>query len=193
MAKKKQAPRPRVWEHQDQIELLAYLDFTLEHKLDFKSTVGSHLATVTGKHFNERQISGKLKRAWFNHGRSDGNAGSDQDLLSEGSSFLVGWTESDHEELRQALARLQPPASRSRSVTRQSSAASPLSEHATPEFDDCEYTQVAERERTKVSYEVCRCSSFSSSPSFSCFLLLFFLSSRISSAWMGEGWRSNHV
>lgn len=172
MPKKKHAARPRVWEHQDQIELLAYLDFTLEHKLDFRSTVSSHLATVTGKQFNERQVFGKLKREWFNCGRYGGKVGSYQDLLSEGSSFLEGWTESNHEEVLQALRRLQPPARRyrlrstplatiatsrtlSRSATRNSSDTSPLSEHATPEFEDLEYIRGAEGERKAVTYKVC--------------------------------------
>lgn len=153
MPKNKRAARPRVWEYQDEIELLAYLDFTLEHKLDFTSTVSSHLATVTGKQFSEKQVFGKLKRAWSKCGRNGGEVRSDQDLLSEGSSFLVEWTESDHEEVLQALRRLQPPPRRyrlrstpratiatsralSRSATRQSSDTSPLSEHGTPEFND---------------------------------------------------------
>ncbi|KAB5583301.1 hypothetical protein GE09DRAFT_296074 [Coniochaeta sp. 2T2.1] len=184
MPKKKRAARPRVWVHQDQIELLAYLDFTLEHKLDFRSTVSSHLATVTGKQFNERQVFGKLNRIWSKCWRFGGEVGSYQDLLSEGSSVLEGWTERYHEEVLQALRRLQPPARRyrlrstpratiatsrmlSRSATRQNSdTSSPLSEHATPEFDDFEYIQGAEGGTKAATYEVGVASSpLSSAPS----------------------------
>ena len=114
MSKKKRAARPRVWEYQDEIELLAYLDFTLEHKLDFKRTVSSHLSTVTGKQFSEKQVFGKLEREWSEWGRLGDKTGSVQDLLSEGSSFLEGYTESDHQEILQAFRRLQPPAHRYR-------------------------------------------------------------------------------
>lgn len=172
MPKKKRAPRPRVWGYQDKIELLAYLDFTLEHKLDFRSTVIRHLASVTGKQFNDRQVFDKLHREWEYCGRHGGKFGSDQDLLSEGSSFLVEWTDGDHEEVKEALQRLQPPASRyrfrstplattatsrtlSRSVTRQTSDTSSLSELATPEFEDLEYAQGDEEKRTEVAYKVC--------------------------------------
>jgi hypothetical protein len=154
----------------------------LEHKLDFKSTVTSHLATVTGKQFNEGQVFDKLKREWDIYGRHGGKLDSVQDLLDEGSSFLEGWTASDHEQVLQALRRIQPPARRyrlrstplatiatsrtlSRSATRQSSETSPLSEHQTPEFEGFEYIQGAEGERKAVQVGSAASSPLSSAPS----------------------------
>lgn len=152
--KRHRSPRKRIWERGDGIELLAYLDYCLEHGIDFESTKISHLKAVTGKDFSEEQVSGKLRREWKGYGRQGPNTV--QDLLSEGSPFLVGYIDIDREDIREAISRIEPPASRyrlrsassallSRRRTppkpRQPSETPTLSTHATSEFRDLDDVQ----------------------------------------------------
>lgn len=161
-------PQRRVWEPNDVTELLAYLDYCLERGIDFESTVIGHMRNVTGKDFSQKQISRKLKSEWDQWGRE--GLGTVQDLLSEGSTFLVGYTEDDREDIREAISRLGPPAdryrfkstssvstSRSRTMSkpRQLSGRSTLSLHATPEFEDLNDVQAGPGEERVVDENVC--------------------------------------
>lgn len=168
-SKKDHRPPPRrVWEENDVTELVAYLDYCLERGIDFESTVIGHMRNATGKDFSAKQISRRLNIECTKWGRE--GLGTVQDLLSEGSTFLVGYTEDDREDIREAISRMEPPAdpyrlrstssvstSRSRTMSkpRQLSGRSTLSLHATPEFEDLNDVQAGPGEERVVDDNVC--------------------------------------
>jgi len=137
-----------LWAYDDVIQLLAFLDFCLAHRLDFESLVESHLGKVTGKAFSKTKIYAKLTREWTNYGHDESTAV--DDLLREGSSVLAAYTVEEHENIQEVASHIEPPqgaryrlrdassalTSRSRTLSkpRQLSETSSLSIHATPEF-----------------------------------------------------------
>lgn len=72
--------------------------------MDFERTIIKHLKTTTGKDFSESQVSDKLARECKNYGRE--GSGTVEDLRSEGSIFLDGYTEDDRENIREAISRI---------------------------------------------------------------------------------------
>lgn len=141
-----------LWDDEDIIQLLAFLDFCLTHRLDFESLVESHLVKVTGKAFSKTNIDRKLKREWTKCGHDKSTTF--RDLLREGSSVLAYYKVEEHENIREVASRIEPPqgaryrlrnassalTSRSRTLSkpRQPSETSSLSIHATPEFASLE-------------------------------------------------------
>jgi hypothetical protein len=83
--KKCRADSRRVWSDADRIQLLAWLDFSLEQGIDFHETIIGHLRAKTRKEFTQTQIRDKLRGEW----QRDRRDGSDRkDLYSEGTAIL---------------------------------------------------------------------------------------------------------
>ena len=86
MTKSKTVSNRPLWQEDDEIELLAWLDCTLRHDLLFKDTVVDHLRTRRKKSFKSTQIDDRLKYLWENHANDD--ARSWKEVLTKGSSCL---------------------------------------------------------------------------------------------------------
>jgi hypothetical protein len=91
--KKKTTPRPRqLWCEDDLLELLAWLDYTLQHDdINFLATAVDHLKESRQKDFSLAQIQDKLRRQWTDYGSNDPSlAGlSWKDIYVRGSSCLA--------------------------------------------------------------------------------------------------------
>ena len=131
--------------------LLACLDYSLQQEVDFEGTAIFHIRRRTGHEVTAEQIRKTLRREYKSYGRP-GRHYVFEDLLSEGSAFLVGYADIDREDICEEISHIEPPvtryrlrstplASRSRFRTgssndhRKRSASSSLSIHATPEFE----------------------------------------------------------
>lgn len=164
--KRRREPRPPRfrWKKSDITILLACLDYSLENKVDLDNTAISHIAKRAGKEVTPESIQQALRKEYREYGRSGGND-TFQHFLSEGSSFLDCYTDSDRDDIRQEIGRIELPQSRywlrtiplespSRSRTlssdcRQDSETSTLSIHGTPEFEGLgEYLNNVDDERT---------------------------------------------
>lgn len=149
--KRRSKPRsPRfVWKCSDINILLACLDYSLQHNLDFENIAIAHIAKRTGKQVTTELIQRALKRETTLYGRE--GQWTVQDLLSEGSIFLEGYTDTDRENIREEISRIEPPQlrywlrstsvespSRSRTISsnrRRRLETATLSNHSTPEFE----------------------------------------------------------
>lgn len=147
--KRRSKPRPPtfVWKRSDINILLACLDYSLQHNLNFENTAITHIAKRTGKEMTAELIQRALKKETKFYGRE--GPWTVQDLLSEGSIFL-GYSDTDRENIREEISRIEPPRlrywlrstsvqspSRSRTLSldrRQRRETSTLSNHSTPEF-----------------------------------------------------------
>lgn len=147
--KRRSKPRPPtfVWKRSDINILLACLDYSLQHNLNFENTAITHIAKRTGKEVTAELIQRALKKETKFYGRE--GPWTVQDLLSEGSIFL-GYSDTDRENIREEISRIEPPRlrywlrstsvqspSRSRTLSldrRQRRETSILSNHSTPEF-----------------------------------------------------------
>lgn len=102
--KRRQTPTKRVWQQEDVNELLACLDYCVGNGFNFDRIIIGHLKKATGKDFNERQISDRLLREYKNYGREGSTTV--EDLKSEGSKVLEGYSEDDREDIREAVNRI---------------------------------------------------------------------------------------
>lgn len=153
--KRPRSPPKRVWDPEDVIELLAWVDYCQLHSINFYGTVVNHLKAKTHKSLSRQQINTKLRSEWAQWGRYGNHpvkGRTFRELLTEGSSCLVRYSERDHQNIRGAVDRLgPPPASRYRlrstssvlqsrshtlSHTRQTSETSTLTVLGTPELED---------------------------------------------------------
>ncbi|KAH6842479.1 hypothetical protein B0I37DRAFT_382019 [Chaetomium sp. MPI-CAGE-AT-0009] len=150
-SKPRSKPRPPtfVWKRSDIYILLACLDYSLQHNLDFENIAITHIAKQTGKQVTTGLIQSALKKQTKGYGRN-GQEWTVQDLRSEGSIFLEGYSDIDREKIREEISRIEPPRlrywlrstsmespSRSRTLSsnrRPRSETSTLSSHPTPEF-----------------------------------------------------------
>jgi hypothetical protein len=112
-SKRRREPRPPgfTWTKSDMIKLLACLDYSLEQKVNLNNTAISHMARRTGKEVTAVLIQRGLKKVYGDYGRWGENH-SLEDFLSEGSSFLVGYSDSDRENIREEIGHIEPPQSR---------------------------------------------------------------------------------
>jgi hypothetical protein len=111
MAKKK-IPRQRVqWTHEDLVELLAWLDHTVQHDdINFHETVVHHLKRSRLKEFTLTQIEDKLRRLWSKYGSNDPSRkgiGWRDDIFTSGSSCLVGLSTEEQEDTASRLRGLE--------------------------------------------------------------------------------------
>lgn len=177
MAGRRQAdgkPRPPRfgWTRSNAHKVVACLDYSLEHKVDLETTAIDHIARRIGKEVTAQQIRNGLKHEWNTYGRETGDVDLET-FLSEGSSFLVGYSDDDRETIRQEINQIEPPSrrywlrntplgsvSRTRTLSPnrcQRSDTSTLSLHATPEFEglgEC-LGQVNEAEQKTDADQVC--------------------------------------
>jgi hypothetical protein len=173
-SKRHSTPRPPrfTWNRSNAIKLIACLDYSLQQKVDFINTTIGHIARRTGKEVTERLIQQGLKNEYKTYGRS-GENDSFNDFLAEGSTFLVGYSDSDHQTIREEISHIEPPRNRyllkctpleSRSQSRTissnhyqaSETSSTLSIHATPEFEGVydHIDQIEDTEKQKDEKEV---------------------------------------
>jgi hypothetical protein len=115
------------WSYDNIISLLSWLDFSLKHKeINFQATIVDHLKGA----FALKQIEGKLKRLWSNHGPDQvpGTAKLKPDIKTRGSAAIPKYlTEATTENIRLAIEALEkgyvasfstPPNRRLRSISR---------------------------------------------------------------------------
>ncbi|KEZ39239.1 hypothetical protein SAPIO_CDS9910 [Scedosporium apiospermum] len=100
------------WEPSEVFELLAWLDYCLEHKLDFEKSVVDHLSKTTGRYHNLARIKRKLTREWNLWGSIELNTL--RDLYDGGSKTLHGYTDEDRAAIRQAKEQIGSPSRRFR-------------------------------------------------------------------------------
>lgn len=149
-SKRPKQPRPPtfVWRRSDINTLLACLDHSLLYNLDFENIAISHIAERTGKRVTAELIQRALNKETREYGRE--GRGGVEDLLSEGSIFLEGYSDADRENIREELSHIEPPRrrywlrstsvespSRSRTLSlnrRQRLETSAPSNHSTPEL-----------------------------------------------------------
>ena len=100
------------WEPSEVFELLAWLDYCLENKLDFETSVVDHLSKTTGRYHNLARIKRKLTREWNLWGSIELNTL--KDLYDGGSKTLHGYTDEDRAAIRQAKEQIGSPSTRFR-------------------------------------------------------------------------------
>jgi hypothetical protein len=111
MAKKK-TPRQKVqWSHEDLVELLAWLNHTIQHDdIDFFETVVHHLQDSRQKDCTLTQIEGKLRGLWSKYGVDDPSRkgiGWKDDVFTNGSLCLVGLSVKEKEDTASTLRGLE--------------------------------------------------------------------------------------
>lgn len=94
-------------------KLIACLDYSLEHGVDFNSTAINYIARTTGTQVTEKLIEQALRRECYYHGRRGRNY-TFEDFLAEGSTFLVQYTEHERELIRGEISRIETPPGRYR-------------------------------------------------------------------------------
>lgn len=99
--------RRKVWEDDDDIELLAWADKCAEHSFDFQKTIVGQLLDQKRKTFTWDQVKGKLERIWLRYGRHGGNA---KEIYTMGTAFaLPNLSEDDKSQIRNVLRQIKPP------------------------------------------------------------------------------------
>lgn len=109
------------WDTGDKLQLLAYLNWCIQFKQPFETTVADHLEKTIGKRFTFKQIRSRLYKEW--HGSA--KIGKDRkfnQIFSEGTKVLNDLENPhDQEVFDQIFCRLGEPADRR--LTRSGSAA----------------------------------------------------------------------
>lgn len=107
-SKRRRGPWPPtlVWRRNDINILLACLDYSLQHKLDFNKIAITQIRKRTGKQVTTALIQQALKRETRLYGR-EGRQLTVEDLVSEGSLFLEGYTDDDRENIREEVNRTE--------------------------------------------------------------------------------------
>lgn len=90
MARKNRDPRSIAhWTDEDLVELIAWLDHSLQHEeISFEDTVVGHLRRTRHKEYSITQIRSKLSRSWWSHGSDSSEHW--HELYKCGSSILLG-------------------------------------------------------------------------------------------------------
>ncbi|KAK2601846.1 hypothetical protein QQS21_004629 [Conoideocrella luteorostrata] len=94
----------RVWDVNDRLELLAYLNWCAEVDVDFQTTAVDHLKKTTGKDFSPRQIKDRLRLEWKNYGNTE----CFEQVYELGTAALLSGRQDDDERIEEALHRLGP-------------------------------------------------------------------------------------
>ncbi|KAI3326026.1 hypothetical protein HD806DRAFT_532678 [Xylariaceae sp. AK1471] len=137
--KRPHAPNGRIWDETDKVHLYAWLDYCIQHGIDFNSTIINHLKIESSKEFSLNQVNNKFEREWNRLGRF---GTSKNDIYLEGTSCLDGLDPELGSAITQAINKYGEPSLRFRlrgtsaalksrsqtlSITRQSSRSSSLS------------------------------------------------------------------
>ncbi|KAH7310910.1 hypothetical protein B0I35DRAFT_439872 [Stachybotrys elegans] len=86
-------PHRQVWTDNDRLNLLAYLNWCVQHNVEFNETVIRHLSEVLKKNFTSRQVRDKLHREWTKYGTCD----KFEDLFALGTAGLNPMEDEDQE------------------------------------------------------------------------------------------------
>ncbi|XMA12723.1 hypothetical protein WAI453_005514 [Rhynchosporium graminicola] len=78
---------PRIWDRENHLAFLAWLDYSVASGLHFTSTAPSAIQTITGQIFSEAQINSRVQRVTRNS-RRRGHSLQSSDLRKGGSSTL---------------------------------------------------------------------------------------------------------
>ncbi len=99
------------WDEDDILELLAYNDHCIAHRLDFQGTAVAHLKAIIGSDLTIGQINRKLDWAWNHYGRYGTKI---QDIYKNGSKSLAresidhyGLTDEDLGGIKERVDRLE--------------------------------------------------------------------------------------
>ncbi|MCJ1246534.1 hypothetical protein MMC30_003742 [Trapelia coarctata] len=105
MAKRKRATQMTIFEPEDQIKLLAWLDYTLKYNIPFEGTVTEKLMVLCNKQFTLPKVKKRLYALWQRLGSN--NARDQREILSKGSECLDGLDDEDKRSIGKALAMLE--------------------------------------------------------------------------------------
>jgi hypothetical protein len=83
----------QAWTDEDRLNLLAYLNWCVQHNVEFNKTVIHHLNEVVKKDFTPRQVRDKLHREWMKYGKCD----KFEDLFALGTAGLNPVEDEDKE------------------------------------------------------------------------------------------------
>lgn len=91
MAKRKRntAPYQQVWHEDDVVQLVAWLNHTIQHEIDFNDTVVQHLQKSRNKSVSLTQVNSKLSALWNSYGSNDLPDKKWKELFNQGSSILT--------------------------------------------------------------------------------------------------------
>ncbi|KAK7952892.1 hypothetical protein PG988_013586 [Apiospora saccharicola] len=108
--KKIRKPQIRVtWDFsKDVVPLLAWLDYCIQHGVDFNSTVVDHLQAYANKDVQLTQVDGKLRTLWGNWGHIE----KFDDFKYQQGSSVLGLTPIEHEAVEKFRKGLPPPPAR---------------------------------------------------------------------------------
>jgi hypothetical protein len=110
MAKKK-TPRQHVqWSHEDLVELLAWLNHTIQHDdIDFFETVLHHLKDSRQKDWTLTQVEGKLRGLWTKYGIDDPSRKGIhwKDYVFTKGSLCLGLSDKEKEDIASTLKELE--------------------------------------------------------------------------------------
>ncbi len=106
MAKKTSSPNA-LWTLEDRVELLAWLDHSLQHGINFENTIIAHLRRLRDKEYTAQQVNEKLRTFWRYHritAYSPRNGW--KDILQHGSK-IIHLSDEEEEVIGPALQRLE--------------------------------------------------------------------------------------
>jgi hypothetical protein len=112
MAKKKKIPQRRAeWTCECTVEVLAWLDHTLQHDdVDFAETAAQHLKQSCLKEFTLTQIEDKLRRLWKGYGSNDvsrEDTGWRKNIFTSGSACVVGLDPAEKKDIASRVRELE--------------------------------------------------------------------------------------
>jgi len=105
MAKRKRATQMVIFKPEDQIKLLAWLDYTIKHKLPFETTVIDRLLFLCDKEFTLPKVNKKLYSLWHRLGSDD--ARDKKEIFDKGSACLDGLDDTERDSIRETMAMLE--------------------------------------------------------------------------------------
>lgn len=136
--KKKKIPQRRTeWTHESIVELLAWLDHSLQHDdVDFHETAAEQLKQSCLKEFTVAQIEDKLRRLWRGFGSNEvprERVGWRKNIFTSGSACVVGLKPVEKKDIASRVRELEAgydashqfPSQRLRQRSRSTTTASP--------------------------------------------------------------------
>ncbi|RFU25975.1 hypothetical protein B7463_g10359, partial [Scytalidium lignicola] len=168
MAKRKRNPTPtqQVWEVEDVVELIAWLNHTVQHdELEFDMTVLEYLQKSRDKYFTLRQVNSKLSRLWDSYGSNELPDKKWTELFNQGSSILTRLNEEVIKDIEEASSRLEEKFSSGEHRTRRSQRLQPPMKSksrsiSTIRMDEDDDTNLSLRPRSSVEQSNPSVSSF---------------------------------
>ncbi|KAH8816830.1 hypothetical protein F5884DRAFT_873614 [Xylogone sp. PMI_703] len=110
MAKRKRnsTPSSQLWEIEDAVELIAWLNHTIQHdELNFDITILEHLRKSRNREFTLKQVRSKLSGLWNRYGSNELPDKKWNELFNQGSSILTGLNREVVQSIEERLSRLE--------------------------------------------------------------------------------------